>query len=315
MRRSERRKAVKQSKKKRIMKWVGIIVLVLVVIAGAFALKVYNDIKSTAEGMYTPNEISDKREKAVDISNEEPFSALVLGVDERDGDKGRSDTMIVLSVNPKLKTTKMLSIPRDTYTEIIGKNKVDKINHAYAFGGIEMSRKTVENLLDIPIDFVAQVNMESFKDIIDIVGGVSINNTLNFAYGGDSFPIGELNLDGEEALNYVRMRYEDPNGDFGRQNRQKQVIQGVLKNSLSLNTVTNYKSIFKTLEDNVRINVGLDDLMDIRKNYSSSFGEIEQLYMNKGLGTKINGIYYYVPNDAEMVEIKTTLKDHLDITN
>ena len=109
------------------------------------------------------------------------------------------------------------------------------------------------------------------------------------------------------------MRYDDPTGDFGRQNRQKQVIQGVLKESMSLNTVWNYKSIFKTLEDNVQINVVFDDLLNIRKNYGNSFKIIEQLYINNGKGTMMNGIYYYVPNESELQDIQKNLKQHMEI--
>ena len=139
---------------KKILKWVAITALMLCIIGLVATYKVYYDIKSTAQELYVPmkDEVSAKRAEAVDVATKEPFSALILGVDEREGDEGRSDTMIVLTVNPTLQTTKMLSIPRDTYTEIVGQGFKDKINHAYAFGGIEMSRKTVENLLDIPID-------------------------------------------------------------------------------------------------------------------------------------------------------------------
>lgn len=302
---------------KKLWKWVVIMVVIFCGIGGVIAFKVYSDIKSTAEDMYVPlqDKKSDKRKQAVDITSKEPFSALILGVDEREGDAGRSDTMIVLTVNPTLQTTKMLSIPRDTYTDIVGTNSKDKINHAYAFGGIEMSMKTVEYLLDIPIDYVAQVNMESFQDIVDIVGGITVNNTLEFDYEGEHFPTGELELDGESALKYVRMRYDDPSGDFGRQNRQKQVIQEVLKNAISLNTVVNYQSIFDTLEKNVKMNAMFDDLLDIRRNYAGSFGIIEQLYFSNGSGAMMNGIYYYILNEEELKEIQSTLKQHLELTN
>lgn len=300
---------------KKVFKWVAIIGTVSIALFFAFLFNVYTDIKKTAQEMYIPisEEISEKRVEAVDITAKEPFSVLVLGVDERDGDKGRSDTMIVLTVNPKLETTKIISIPRDTYTQIIGKNFEDKINHAYSFGGIEMAMKTVENLLDIPIDYVAQVNMEGFKDIIEIVGGITVDNTFEFEYEDEKFPIGELTLDGDSALKYVRMRYEDPAGDFGRQNRQKQVIQGVIEKSISLNTVFNYKSVFKTLEDNVEINVMFEDILDIRKNYASSLRTIEQHFLNNGTGKRMNGIYYYIPNEKELAEIQETLKGHLEM--
>lgn len=302
---------------KKVWIWIISIMVVICITCLIVLLNVYGDIKSTAHEMYTP--INDEiavpaiRQKPVDISSKkEPFSALLLGVDERDGDIGRSDTMIVLTVNPTLQTTKMLSIPRDTYTEIVGKGYKDKINHAYAFGGMEMSMKTVENLLEIPIDYVAKVNMESFVDIVDIVGGITVNNTLDFQYEGQHFKTGDLTLDGEQALKYVRMRYDDPEGDFGRQNRQKQIIQGVLKESLSLNTIWNYKSIFKTLEENVEINVPFDDLLSIRKNYGDSLKSIEQLYFNTGTGMMRNGIYYYVPNEGELQAIQENIKQHLE---
>ena len=300
---------------KLVVKWVAIVGLTLCIIGLAATYKIYYDIKSTAQELYVPmqEEISTKRAEAVDVAEKEPFSALILGVDERQGDVGRSDTMIVLAVNPIVQTTKMLSIPRDTYTDIVGQGFKDKINHAYAFGGIEMSMKTVEHLLNIPIDYVVQINMESFVDIVEIVDGITVNNTLAFDYEGETFPMGELTLDGERALKYVRMRYDDPAGDFGRQNRQKQVIQGVLKEAISLNTVLNYQSIFKTLEENIQMNVLFEDLIKKKKNYASSFKNIEQLYLNNGAGKMMNGIYYYMPNDSELDEIQETLQEHLEI--
>lgn len=301
---------------KKLWKWAVGIVFVFCITSLVVSVNVYGDIKSTAKEMYVPVNapISDIRQQPLDItSKKEPFSALILGIDERGKDIGRSDTMIVLTVNPTQKTTKMLSIPRDTYTEMIGKGFNDKINHAYSFGGVEMSMKTVENLLAIPIDYVAQVNMESFVEIIDIVGGITVNNPIDFKFENQHFVNGELQLDGEGALKYVRMRYDDPEGDFGRQNRQKQVIQGVLTESLSLTALWNYKSIFNTLEQNVQMNVSFDDLVHIQKNYGDSLKKIEQLYMNTGTGTMINHIYYYKPNEQELRAIRENLKQHLEL--
>lgn len=301
---------------KKIWKWLAAVVILIGITGLVLIANVYGEIKSTAKEMYSPIKVENSpiRQQPVDYTmKKEPFSVLILGVDKREGDIGRSDTMIVLTVNPTLQTTQMLSIPRDTYTEIIGKGFKDKINHAHAFGGTEMSIQTVENLLAIPIDYVAKINMESFVDIIEIVGGITVDNTLDFHYEGEHFPIGELALDGEKALKYVRMRYDDPNGDFGRQNRQKQVIQGVIKESMSLSTLWNYKSIFKTLEENVEISVVFDELLQIRKNYAASFKTIEQLYMNHGTSMMKNGIYYYVPNEAQLHAIQDKLKEHMEI--
>lgn len=125
---------------------------------------------------------------------------LMLGVDERDGDKGRSDTMIVLTVNPQKKSVKMLSIPRDTRTEIVGHGTQDKINHAFAFGGAKMSMDTIENFLDIPIDYYMKINMEGFKDIVDAVGGVTVQNDLDFTSDGIHFAKVRILLTGKKPL-------------------------------------------------------------------------------------------------------------------
>ncbi|WP_404427735.1 LCP family protein [Ureibacillus chungkukjangi] len=298
-----------------IWKWAAIVVFVVCAGSCAAVYKVYSDVKETVEVVYKPfhDELSVKREKIIDVAAKDPFSALILGVDERDGDMGRSDTMIVLTVNPTLNSTKMLSIPRDTYTELIGLDMKDKLNHAYAYGGLKTTIQSVEELLDIPIDYVAKVNMESFVEIIDIVGGITVENSFDFTYEGEYFKKGELQLNGQKALKYVRMRYDDPEGDFGRQNRQKQVIQAVLKKSLSLNTVFNYKSIFESLEKNLEMNMVFDDLLTIQKDYRNSFGEIEQLYLNNGTDSIMNGIYYYMPDENQLKEIHETLKEHLEL--
>ena len=277
--------------------------------------KIYGDIKETAENVYLPleMEVSPMRDEGIDVKELDPFSILVLGVDEREGDGGRSDTIIVLTVNPNQNSTYMLSIPRDTYTEIIGKDIKDKINHAYAFGGIEMSLRTVENLLDIPIDYVAQVDMESFIDIVDIVDGVEVDNSLAFDYEGEAFPVGKLELDGEKALKYVRMRYDDPNGDFGRQNRQKQVIEGVLKEAVSLNTMLKYDSILNLIEKSVAMNMGINELYNIQKNYSSSLKNVDQLFLTNGTGKMMDSIYYYIVDENELSTIQSKLQQHLEV--
>lgn len=309
---------MKRTDKKNRKKWPWIVGLLglLLVSAGLYGFSVYNKLTETVEVMHQPleNEVSEKREEQIALEEREPFSVLLLGVDEREGDSGRSDTMIVLTVNPSEKSSKMVSIPRDTYTEIVGKGYSDKINHAFAEGGIEMSRDTVENLLDIPIDYVVQVNMESFKDIVDAVGGITVNNAMSFSSGGFYFPKGTIELSGEEALAYVRMRYEDPRGDFGRQDRQKQIIQGILSEGASVSSLLNYKSIFNTLGKNVRTNMTFDEMVEIQANYKEAAGNVEQLHFENGNGGKAsNGIWYYYMNEEELGEVQSILKQHLNI--
>ncbi|EGA90816.1 membrane-bound transcriptional regulator LytR [Planococcus donghaensis MPA1U2] len=299
--------------KKKKWPWILGILGVIVVGLGIYLFTIYNSFTNTLDEIHEPieREVSEKRtiDQEVVLNEKDPFSVLLLGVDEREDDRGRSDTMVVMTVNPADESTKMVSIPRDTYTEIVGRGTTDKINHAYAFGGIEMSMATVENLLDIPIDYVLQVNMEGFQDIVDAVGGVEVNNSLAF----DEFKEGKIELDGEEALAYVRMRKQDPEGDFGRQNRQKQVIQGIMKKGASVNSLLNYKDIFNALGDNVRTNMTFDEMMDVQSNYRDAIGTVDQLMVEDGTGETINGIWYYMMNDAELAEIQSTLKTHLNM--
>ncbi len=133
------------------MKWLKIFsVLFLLVVGGAggYGWYLYSSMKETASQIYEPKEQkkSDLREEEVSVHRQDPISILILGVDERKGDKGRSDTMVILTVNPRTDSSLMFNIPRDTRTEIAGRGTQDKINHAYAFGGVPMAVETVESM-------------------------------------------------------------------------------------------------------------------------------------------------------------------------
>ncbi len=304
----------RKSKKKRIwLRVIGIIFLILIIGGGAFAYSVYKSVKDTANTMHQPiDRKSDKRTKPVELTKKQPFSVLMLGVDERQGDKGRSDTIIVLTVNPNQHSVKMLSIPRDTRTEIVGKGTVDKINHAYAFGDIPMAMDTVEKFLDIPIDYYMKINMEGFKDIVDAVGGVTVQNNLDFTVGKDHFPVGEVSLNGDQALSFSRMRHEDPNGDFGREQRQRQIIQAILHKGANISTLTNYNDVLQAIGKNVKTNLTFEQMVDIQKNYKDATNNVEQIQVT-GSGTRINNIYYLIVSPEEQQKVQDELKAHLEI--
>lgn len=303
----------KDRKKRKWTKVVGILLLLFIIGGGAYAYSIYHSLNKAVETIHSPIErdMSSKRTKEIEFNNKEPFSVLLLGVDERENDSGRSDTMIVLTVNPIEKSVKMISIPRDTLTTIVGKGTEDKINHAYAFGGVEMSMDTVENLLDIPIDYFVQINMEGFQEIVDAVGEVKVQNDLKFSYDGYDFPEGELTLNGDEALAFSRMRYEG--GDFGRQLRQREVIQAVIQKGASVSSLWKFDDIFDALGSNIKTNLTFDEMVDIQKHYKDASKDIEQIQIKDGYGEKIDGIYYYLIPDEELRSIQTTLQKHLDI--
>jgi len=304
----------RKSKKKKGFKIALAIILVLIIGVGVYAASIYSSVANTFNRTHEPlsREKSDKRSTQVSLESHDPISILLLGVDQRGADRGRSDSLMLLTVNPDKKAVKMVSIPRDTRTEIIGKGKVDKINHAYAFGGVDMSIETVESFLNIPIDYYIQVNMESFKDIVDAVGGVTVDNTLDFTSAGHHFEKGTLELNGENALKYARMRYEDPRGDFGRQLRQQQIIQAVINEGASLKSLTNYGTILDAIGNNVKTNLTFDDMKEIQANYKEASSNLEHIQID-GKGEKIDGIYYYEVPEAERSHISTVLKENLNL--
>ncbi|MET1121059.1 LytR family transcriptional regulator [Priestia megaterium] len=309
-----RRRKRRKPKKKRALKITMAIILVLILGVGAYTYSIWHSVEKTFTQTHEPlnRDVSEKRSEKVSFSKRDPISILLLGVDQRAGDRGRSDSLILMTVNPKDQSMKMVSIPRDTRTEIVGKGTTDKINHAYAFGGVDMAVNTVEKFLDVPVDYYVQVNMESFKDIVDAVGGVTVNNDLNFDYDGYSFKKGNLTLDGKEALAYSRMRKQDPRGDFGRQMRQRQIIEGVIEEGASVQSLANYGTILDTIGTNVRTNLTFDDMKQIQSNYKDARHNVEQLQVD-GKGEKINGIYYYAVSDATRQALSSKLKQHLNI--
>jgi polyisoprenyl-teichoic acid--peptidoglycan teichoic acid transferase len=305
----------KNKKSRKGLKITGIILLVLLIAGGAYAFTVYNSLRNAVDTMHEPVvRKTEKREKPVELVEKEPFSVLMLGEDSRQGEKGRTDTIIVLTVNPNNNSVKMLSIPRDTRTEIIGKGFDDKINHAHAFGGVEMTMDTVENFLDIPIDYYMKVNMLGFKDIVNAVGGVTVQNTLDFTYEGVHFPVGKITLNGEDALKYSRMRYDDPNGDFGRNTRQRQIIEQVIKEGASISSLTNFSDIFQALGTNIKTNLTFEQMVEIQKNYRTAGSNIQQMII-QGSGTKIDGIYYLQIPEAERQRVQDELKAQLELEN
>jgi LCP family protein required for cell wall assembly len=248
--------------------------------------------------------------QAADRKGKRPFTVALLGVDRRAHDTGRSDTIIVMAVNPARKSIFMFSIPRDTRTEIVGKGTTDKINHAFAFGGVDMSLRTIENFLDYPIDYYVQVDMEGFSRIIDLLGGVEVNNPFAFSIDGYSFDKGRLKLTGEQALMYSRMRYDDPRGDLGRNARQRDLIAALLRKSARVSSLLHSDSLLAQLEKSVRTNMKFDFIQSCLSyrvdRYDLSIREI------RGTGKLIGGIWYYLVDDGERRSIHEALRGSME---
>lgn len=309
-----KRQGVKRASrsKKIFLTLLGILLAIILVIVGVGA-KMYYDVKSTADDAYETVKRSGSEKRQVNLSEQDPFSVLLLGVDTGAlgrTEQGRSDTMMVATVNPSTNESLLVSLPRDTYAEIVGHNTEDKINHAYAFGGAAMSMDTVEKLLDIPINHYITINMEGIEALVDAVGGIEVNNLFEFTYEGTTFPKGSQSLDGEMALKYSRMRYDDPNGDYGRQERQRQIITGVSKKVLSTNGLTNYQSILTTMGENVKTDLSFTDMRTLMGDYRAAFGNIKSDQM-KGEGFMQDGVSYQRIDATELKRVQDELKAQL----
>lgn len=282
---------------------------------GGYAYYVYHSVKETAEQMHEPHVMEEPPPEVSIPANPKPISILLMGVDQRKGDPGRTDTLIVITLNPKKEKMVMVSIPRDTRTEIIGKGKMEKINHAYAYGGTKMSVNTVENFVGVPLNYYIRVNMKALKELVDAVGGITVQNEIEwydegYYKKGYHYKKGEITLNGSQALGYVRMRHLDPKGDFGRNERQRKVITAIIHKAMNISSVTRITDILHALGKNVKTNLTFDEMMDIQKNYRDSQKNIIQ-YEVKGKGERINGLYYLVVPQEERTRMMNDLKESL----
>ncbi len=309
----------KKKAKKKMPKWLRIVlssILVILIGGGAYLYHMYNDVAKAVDKMNVPLA---KKTPKVNFNNLDPISILMVGVDERKNDRGRTDSMLVITINPKTKTTNLLSIPRDTRTKLINtskpsKDRMDKINAAYAYGGIQESIDTVENLINVPIDYYIKVNMEGFKDIVDAVGGIDVDNKYAFELDGTRLKTGPQHLNGTQALQYARMRHQDPKGDFGREERQREVISKIIQKGKSVSILTKYNDVLKALENNIQTNLTMDDIIGIQKSYKPAAENINSFQL-QGTSTTINNIYYYKIDDEERQSVSDKLRESLGLSS
>lgn len=308
------------SKGKKIFLIIFSIVAVLVIGLIGVAAKLYFDVSNSINETYQSVERDREdrlRENDVDLSQQESFSVLLMGIDTGDlgrVEQGRSDTMMVATISPQDNQTTVVSIGRDSYVDIVGHGTTDKINHAYAFGGPAMAMNTVEKFLDIPIDHYVSINMAGLKELVDAVGGIEVDNEITFSQDGFDFAIGRTSLNGEQALAYSRMRYEDPNGDYGRQERQRKIVEGIVKKVLSLDGITQYQTILNAVEQNMKTDMSFDDMRTLAFNYRSAFQTIKQDQL-QGEGFMHDGISYQRVSDEELARVQKELKAQLNLEN
>ncbi|WP_299446150.1 LCP family protein [uncultured Phascolarctobacterium sp.] len=233
---------------------------------------------------------------------------VVLGVDERaeEHDVGRSDTLFVVMFDTQKKSVSLLSVPRDTRVRIKG-HGWDKINHAYAYGGRELTQKTVEELLGLHINNYVMVDFKGFTGLVDAIGGVDIDVEKDMYYHDtwDGFTVdlkkGKQHLDGKTAIQYVR--YRDEEGDIGRIRRQQHFMMAVYERISSANMLLHVPGLAKQLSSMVKTDLPLSDLVDIGR-------ALHAMVKTQGLAMAtvpgepvyIDDISYWVPDITDLRE-------------
>ncbi|MGA8942237.1 MAG: LCP family protein [Thermoactinomyces sp.] len=295
--------------KKWILRLMSFLVMLLVLVFVYFGYQIW----SAANRSYVPptQTKSDKRATAVKI-HKDPVAILLLGVDEREGDRGRSDTIMIAAINPHEQDVVLTNIPRDTRVEIPGREGKDKINHSYAYGGVDLTRKTVENFLDLPVDGYVQINMQGLKKIVDKLGGIEVEVPFTFSYGGYHFEKGTMHLNGDETLAFVRMRKEDPTGDFGRIKRQQEVIRSIIRKGTDWTTLSKLDDVMEELGSNVRTDIAPFQLLQLQNEYANMPRENIETVSFKGEDARIGGIYYFKVSPEEVARVRYILAEQLD---
>lgn len=306
---------------------LGSLILLLAIGAGiayAFVANSFNSIERVST-VQDPT-LSRPAEITPEPGSNAPINILLLGSDSRDpgntdvdttasGDF-RSDTIMVAQISPDRKNVTFMSIMRDNWVEIQGHGEA-KINAAIAYGGVPLAINTVENFIGARIDHVAIIDFDSFKGLTDALGGVTVNNVQEFTayHGGQTFAQGEITLNGEQALSFVRERYAFADGDYQRARNQQAYLKGVINKLLSKDTLTDASKITATLKA-IQPYLTLDKGLDLPSAVALGF-EMRQLGPNGitfftsptlGTGTSADGQSIVVPDEAALEGVRAAFQ-------
>ena len=234
---------------------------------------------------------------------------MVMGVDRRSDDAGRSDTLMVVTVNKTTGKAEILSLPRDTRVRIED-NGYDKINHAYAFGGSKLTRRTVEELLGVPMDYYVLVDIKAFERIIDAMDGIDIDVEKRMYYedpwddnGGlviDLYP-GMQHMTGDRAIQYVR--YRDGEGDIGRIGRQQHFMQAVMDKMLSPAILPKLPQLVEEIRSAVETDMPLTEMVALAQLLPSIREQGMESVMVPGKPAYLEDVSYWLPDIMSLREL------------
>ncbi|WP_066258907.1 LCP family protein [Neobacillus drentensis] len=313
------KKRVKK-KRKRILLWVLMPILLLIIGATAYGGFLYNKAESVMNKSYKPID-RDSKKTNVKLEN---TSILFIGVDDSEKRKNngssRSDALMLATFNKNDKSIKLLSIPRDSYVHIPEKDIYTKITHAHAYGGVKLTLETVEELLDVPVDYYVKMNFNAFIDVINALDGVKVDVPFTFSEQDSkdhakaiTLQKGIQELDGEQALAFARTRKID--SDIQRGMRQQQIVKAIIAKGSSIKSITNYTDVMEAVGKNMSTDLTFDQMKSFISYIQAGKGiNVESLSL-KGSDSYINRIYYYQLDETALEETKSILKAHLNRTD
>lgn len=284
-----------KNKMKPWLRWVIGIVIVLVCILVIGVVAVYNTLGKMEQVSVDTSDLSINYKEIQEFENYEDIINIALfGIDSVDGVTGRSDSIMIATIDPIRNKLKLTSIMRDSYVNIpdIG---MDKINHAYAFGGPQLAIKTINENFGLNITDYMSVNFTSLPVIIDVLGGVEINITDEEVahISGINSP-GTYTLTGDQALSYSRIRYAS-GGDYVRTERQRTVLNALFNKASTL-SVTALPGILNEVLPYVQTSMGTSDILSLGTKALGSVanGLTQDRFPRDGYceGTMIDDIYY-----------------------
>ncbi|MBO1001318.1 LCP family protein [Pseudogracilibacillus auburnensis] len=259
-----------KSRKRTLVKRLLISVIFFISIIVAYSIYQYNDGLSNAREVYEKDENDFDSFEGEEIQFGE-MKVLLIGNDAREGEQGRSDTLMIAYYNQHTNQIKLASLMRDMYVEI-PEYGMQKLNAAFAFGGPELVRKTIKHNFDIDVNYYAVVDFSGFTEIVDLIApkGIEVDIPEEMSTGiGMTLHPGKQTLSGEEVLGYVRFR-KDNQGDFGRVERQQEVLSKIKDEALSVENIIHLPKIIGTADPYIDTNVDKQTLLSIAKGLVST---------------------------------------------
>lgn len=267
----------------------------------------YPDYASKIRKIYTKN--ITKEVAAPKVSKNKSFNVYVSGIDTYGpiSSVSRSDVNILMTVNRDSKKILLTTTPRDSYVPIAdgGNNQKDKLTHAGIYG-VDSSIHTLENLYGVDINYYVRLNFTSFLKLIDLLGGVDVYNDQEFTsrHGKFHFPVGNVHLDSEQALGFVRERYSLADGDRDRGRNQQKVIVAIIQKLSSTEALKNYSDIIQGLQDSLQTNMPIETMIDLVNTQLESGGSYKVNSQDlKGTGQMGLPSYAMPDSNLYMMEI------------